>query len=31
MPKIIDHDKRKEDILHKAIPLIARDGFHRTG
>ncbi len=30
MPKIIDHDKRKEDILHKAIPLIARDGFHRT-
>lgn len=30
MPKIIDHDKRKKDILKKALSLFAREGYAQS-
>jgi TetR/AcrR family transcriptional regulator len=30
MPKIIDHEKRKQDILRKALALFAREGYAQS-
>lgn len=30
MPKIIDHEKRKQDILRKALSLFAREGYGQS-
>jgi TetR/AcrR family transcriptional regulator len=30
MPKIIDHEKRKQDILRKALSLFAREGYAQS-